>query len=118
MADNPPLSVSGNVFVYATLATLLAAIVCAASLLVFSVYSVHRERDMAVQLAARGQLVSKCMVEQARYAGRLRTFEALFIHSKKTAVEAALREFIDHAGSDVQPAELTVEQYQAWLVER
>ena len=94
------LSISSNVFIYATLALVLVAVVCAASLLVFSVDSVHRERDLALQLAAHGELLSKCKMEQATYAGRLRTFEALFIHSKMTAVEAALREFVEHANAN------------------
>ena len=110
------LSVSAPLFVYATLATLLVSIVCAASLLVFSVYSVHRERDLALQLATHSELLSKCNTDQATLAGRVRTFESLFIHSKMTAIQSALREFIDHA--NMKPGKLTVEQYQEWLRER
>ncbi len=109
------LSISGNVFVYGTLATLLAAVVSASALLVFSVYSVHRERDLAIQLSVHSDTLAQCTVEKANYAGRLKTFEALFIHSKKTAVEAAVREFVDQAGSDAKVAELTIDQYQEWL---
>ena len=117
--DSPKaLSISGNVFIYGTLATLLVAVVCAASLLSFSVYSVYRERDMALQVAASTQVLNKCVIEKAAYTGRLKTFEALFIHSKKTAVDAAIREFIDHAGSGVKTSELTIAQYKDWLRER
>ena len=112
------LSISGNVFVYATLATLLAAVVSAAALLVFSVYSVKRERDLAIQLAAHSEILTECIVEKARYSGRVKTFEALFIRSKKTAVEAAVREFVDQAGSEAKVTELTIAQYQQWLHDR
>ncbi len=110
------LSISSNVFIYATLALVLVAIVCAASLLVFSVYSVHRERDLALQLVTHGELLSQCHTDKATLGGRVRTFESLFIRSKMTAIQSALHEFISHA--DRKPGKLTVEQYQEWLRER
>ena len=107
------ISVSSNIFVYGILVTLFAVIVAAGALLVFATNSIREERNVRIQLKDSLIKINACQIASSQLAGRVTTFESLFLRTQMTAIEASLREFTHHMGGSED--EITLDEYTKWI---
>jgi hypothetical protein len=112
-SENKSLWATPATFVRGCLVITIAAVVCAGVMMAVATFAIYRERDLALRAAERSAALADCTLERARLEGRVHSFEAVFISTKRTAIDAALREFIEHTGGETDAA--TLKQFEDWL---
>ncbi len=111
--ENDRVRVAPDVFVRGCLLITVVAVACAAVMGAVAAFAIHRERDLALKSADSSRALADCTLDRARLRGRVHSFESVFITTKRTAIDAALREFGQQVGGETDKA--TLDQFAAWL---
>jgi hypothetical protein len=112
-SDEKTIWATPAVFVRGCLVLTLVAILSAAVMGVVAASAIYRERDLALRMASSGALLASCTLDRAKLEGRVHSFESVFITTKRTAIDASIREFSQHVGGETDKR--TLDEFADWL---